>query len=151
MRLRIIIGFALIGVLLLAGCSQKIVQNLPIKEITVFKSPSCGCCKVYSQYMKGEGFQVNVKEITSMDSIRSDFGVPASMQSCHTSQIGNYFVEGHVPLEAVEKLLLEMPDIAGISIPGMPSGSPGMPGLKSGLWTVYAINHDGSITDFMKI
>ena len=73
------------------------------------------------------------------------------MESCHTTVIGEYFVEGHVPVEAIEKLLAEKPDVAGIGMPGMPSGSPGMPGAKQGQFIIYSINKDGTINEFMRI
>ena len=148
----VITGVLVVGLLVLAGCSQQnIVENLPNKEITVFKSPNCGCCGIYSQYMEKEGFDITVKDVPSMDIIKSKFNVPANLQSCHTTQVDDYFVEGHIPLEAIGKLLTEKPDIAGIAMPGMPSGSPGMPGRKSGPWTIYAVNHDGSYSEFMTI
>ena len=133
----VVMGILVAGLLILAGCSQqKTAENLPVKEVTVFKSPSCGCCGIYTQYMEKEGFDVTVKQVATMDQVKKDFNIPANLQSCHTTQIGDYFVEGHVPLEAIEKLLTENPDIAGIALPGMPSGSPGMPGKKSGPWTI---------------
>ena len=73
------------------------------------------------------------------------------MESCHTVVIGDYFIEGHIPLEAVEKLLVEKPDIKGIAMPGMPSGSPGMPGAKKGDFVIYAVNNDGTTEEFMRI
>ena len=85
------------------------------------------------------------------DFVKEKYGIPYSMRSCHTTVIGDYFVEGHVPIEAVEKLMLEKPDIKGIALPGMPSGSPGMPGSKQGPFIVYAINKDGSTSEFMRI
>ena len=73
------------------------------------------------------------------------------MEICHTTIIGDYFVEGHVPLEAVEKLLTEKPDIKGIAMPGMPSGSPGMPGAKKGDFVIYAVNRDGSYEEWTRL
>ena len=73
------------------------------------------------------------------------------MQSCHTTTIGNYFVEGHIPIEAIEKLMTEKPNIKGIAMPGMPSGSPGMPGAKQGPFIIYAIGNDGSVGEFMRM
>ena len=73
------------------------------------------------------------------------------MESCHTTVMGNYFVEGHIPLEVVNKLLTEKPDIKGIAMPGMPNGSPGMPGVKRGDFVIYAINNDGSYAEWMRL
>ncbi len=135
--------------LLLAGCTTSTADSLPVKDVTVFKSPSCGCCGIYSQYLEKEGFRVNVREVPTMDSIKEQFGVPEQLRSCHTAQVGKYFVEGHVPTEAVAKLLEEQPDIAGIAMPGMPSGSPGMAGKKTERWVIYAVDKDGSYEEFM--
>ena len=101
--------------------------------------------------MEKEGFDVTVNQVATMDQVKKDFNIPANLQSCHTTQIGDYFVEGHIPLEAIEKLLTEKPAIAGIAMPGMPSGSLGMPGKKSGPWIIYAVDHDGKYYEFMTI
>ncbi len=118
--------------------------------ITVYKSQSCGCCDQYIGYLRGRGFQVSVVDTNDMDTIKTKHGVPASMQSCHTSAIGDYFVEGHVPIEAINKLIEEKPDIKGIAMPGMPTGSPGMGGVKNSPFTIYSISDNGS-AEFMRI
>src|SRR3989344_7690450 len=119
-------------------------------DITVYKSMSCGCCGVYYNYFKGKGnSNAQVVNAGSMESIKVQYGIPPEMKSCHTTVIGDYFIEGHIPLSAVEKLLQEKPDIKGIAMPGMPSGSPGMPGAKKGDFVIYAVNHDGSYEEFM--
>jgi hypothetical protein len=121
-------------------------------EIDIYKSITCGCCGIYSEYVKGKvDPKVNSINKEDLSMVREQYGVPLELQSCHTTVIGDYFVEGHIPLEAVEKLLEENPDIKGIAMPGMPSGSPGMPGRKYSDFVVYAVNHDGSYSDFMRI
>ena len=121
-------------------------------DIAIYKSANCGCCGIYGSYFKSRG-NSNAKVITveDIDSIKSKYNVPAELQSCHTTIVGNYFVEGHIPLKAVNKLLEERPDIAGIAMPGMPSGSPGMPGTKKGDFVIYSVNRDGSYGEFMRI
>ncbi len=84
-------------------------------------------------------------------SIEKKYGVPKELESCHMMIVGDYFVEGHVPLEAINKLLGEKPDIVGIAMAGMPSGSPGMPGSKEGDFIIYAVNYNGSYKEFMRI
>jgi len=122
------------------------------KDIQIFKSSSCGCCGIYADYFQRKGNSgAKVVNLPSIDSIKENYGVPSALQSCHTAIVGDYFVEGHIPLEAVEKLLTEKPDIKGIAMSGMPSGSPGMPGTKSGDFVVYAVNHDGSFGEWMRI
>ena len=119
---------------------------------TVYKSPTCGCCGVYVSYMKKEGYGIETKNIQDMSSIKQELGVPYELESCHTMEIGGYIVEGHIPELAIQKLLAEKPDIKGIGMPGMPSGSPGMPGSKNGDFVIYEITHEGAKGDiFMTI
>ena len=110
---------------------------------TIYKSPACGCCGVYASYMKREGYSVAINDIQNMSSIKEQFNVPYELESCHTMEIGGYIVEGHIPQEAIEKLLTEKPNIKGIGMPGMPSGSPGMPGPKTADFVIYTITHEG--------
>ena len=147
----IIVSLLMVMALLAAGCSEKPALNLPDKKITIFKSPTCGCCEIYSKYMEKQGFEVEVSNSYDMSSVKSKYNVPAQLGSCHTTIVGNYFVEGHVPAEAIIKLLTEKPDIAGIGMPGMPSGSPGMPGAKQGDFVIYSVGKDGSTNEFMRI
>ncbi|HLC83832.1 MAG TPA: DUF411 domain-containing protein [Bacteroidia bacterium] len=103
--------------------------------------------------MDSKGYDVEIINVdpTKLSEIKNQYGVPSELQSCHTMIVGNYFVEGHVPLEAVEKMMQEKPDIKGIGISGMPSGAPGMPGSKSEVWTIQAVNMDDSLSEFMTI
>lgn len=118
----------------------------------VYKSPTCGCCGVYASYMKKEGYDVQTENVVNMSVIKEDLGVPYELESCHTMEVEGYVVEGHIPEEAIQKLLAERPDIKGIGMAGMPSGSPGMPGPKNEDFMIYQINHDGTVGDlFMKI
>jgi len=110
-------------------------------KITVFKSPTCSCCSGWVEEMKQNGFQVVSVDTQDMSSIKEQYNVPEEMVSCHTAVIGDYFVEGHVPVEAVKKLIQEKPLVEGIALPGMPTGSPGMPGQKTGPFEVYALSN----------
>jgi len=156
---KLLLALFIAGLIAVAGCSsQKIGGNNQISgkvadgiTATIFKSSSCGCCSVYTQYMGKKGFDVKIEETEDLTPIKEKYNIPGSMQSCHTSVIGSYFVEGHVPVEAIEKMLAEKPDIAGIAMPGMPSGSPGMTGAKRGTFVIYAVNKDGSTAEFMRI
>lgn len=145
--------FLAAGLLVVAGCaSKKTAETLPVQEITIFKSSGCGCCSAYAQYMNREGFQVQVTDTEAMTDVKNKLKVPAQLQSCHTVQVGDYFVEGHVPMEAIAKLLSEQPDgVIGIAVQGMPSGSPGMPGPKTETWVVLAVHDDGSTSEFMRV
>jgi hypothetical protein len=118
-------------------------KRVTANKVTVFKSPSCGCCENYATYLKRQGFTINMVEIDDMNQIKEKYHVSPALGSCHTSLVGNYIVEGHVPVEAINKLLAEKPAIAGIAMPGMPSGSPGMPGGKEEPFVIYSFDKTG--------
>lgn len=121
-------------------------------EAAFYKSPGCGCCELHANYLSSKGkFKLNVIDTQDISTVKNKFGIHSALQSCHTTVIGSYFVEGHMPMEAITKLMQEKPDIAGIALPGMPSGSPGMPGSKSGPFVIYAVNKNGSYYEFMRI
>ena len=116
----------------------------------VYKSPNCGCCVSHIAYLKKHGFDIEVKAVGDIASVKGEHNIPYDKQSCHTTTVGDYFVEGHVPIEAYDKLLSEKPDIDGIGLPGMPAGSPGMPGIKTEPFIIYSIT-DGRSSEFMRI
>ena len=124
------------------------VENKQIVE--VFKSPSCGCCNGYVLFLEKENFKVKQTDLESIHTIKQKYAIPLEMQSCHTTIIDNYFIEGHVPLEAINKLLKERPDIDGLALPGMPIGTPGMPGDKEEPYVIYQLV-DGNFSVFMTI
>lgn len=112
--------------------------------VTLYKNPSCTCCESYAQYLDQNGFKVDVRPTNDLADISRKAGIPADLEGCHTSFIGSYVVDGHVPVPTIRKLLDEKPKIVGITLPGMPPGSPGMYGDKTGPLTVYAISRDGT-------
>ena len=121
-------------------------------KVIIFKSMQCGCCGVYANYMKNKiRERLTINQVDDINSIKDKYDIPQNMRSCHTSVIGNYVIEGHVPLEAINKLISEKPDIKGIAMPGMPSGSPGMPGSKTSDFVIYALNKDGSTSEFVRL
>lgn len=125
---------------------------LAYQEVQLFKSPSCLCCKKYAAYLETRGdAEVESIDRMNMTSIKQEYGIPRKMEACHTSIVGDYIVEGHVPLEAIEKLLREQPDITGIALPEMPRGSPGMSGLKTERFQIFAIQHDGSYVPYVSL
>ena len=128
------------------------LANIDNKKLSVevFKTPSCGCCYGYVLFLEKEKFNVKQTDMRSLHSIKQKYNIPLEMQSCHTTIVGKYFIEGHVPLEAVNKLLKEQPDIDGIALPGMPIGTPGMPGKKEEPFVVYQLI-DGKFSIFMTI
>ena len=120
------------------------------QKIEVFKTPSCGCCYGYVLFLEEEKFAVKQTDMRSLHTVKKKYNIPLEMQSCHTSILGKYFIEGHVPLEAINKLLKEQPDIDGIALPGMPIGTPGMPGKKEEPFIIYQLI-DGKSSVFMTI
>ena len=110
----------------------------------LYKSPQCSCCEGYAAYLRKNGFAVEVKATNDLAEISQKAGVPERLQGCHTMFVGGYVVDGHVPINVIQKLLRERPAIAGITLPGMPAGSPGMTGRKAGPFTIYAVTKDGS-------
>ena len=119
---------------------------------TIYKVPNCNCCLEYKQYLETTTeASINVVKVDDLAGIKNKYNVPQDVESCHTLDIGEYFVEGHVPREAIGKLALEKPDILGIALPGMPTGSPGMPGGKSEPFIIYAVENSGSSREFMTI
>ncbi len=120
------------------------------QKAIVYKSPTCGCCVGYAAALRKQGVSVEVVETDDMSLIKDKYGIPANKQSCHTIAMGNYFIEGHVPMEAAEKLLKENPDIDGIGLPRMPSGTPGMPGPKRAPYEVYQMKN-GEFSSFVII
>jgi hypothetical protein len=120
----------------------------PLK-MTVYKSPTCGCCKEWVTYMQGQGFETDVKEMNDLADIKRSFGVPAKLESCHTAFVGGYVVEGHVPADLVKRILAERPKIVGLSAPGMPADAPGM-GTGKTPYDVIAWDKAGKTSIFAK-
>ena len=116
-------------------------QSIPV---TLYKNPQCGCCENYAAYLRENGFTVDVKPTNDLAQISHEAGVPEEYEGCHTAFIEGYVVDGHVPVAVIQKLLSERPAIAGITLPGMPMGSPGMNGSKTEPFTVYAVTKDGA-------
>lgn len=100
--------------------------SAPAPAMTVNKDPGCGCCDLWVEHLRKAGFKVQLHENSDMAAVKRRVGVPAAMRSCHTGEVGGYFVEGHVPAEDVLRLLRERPEARGLAVPGMPLGSPGM-------------------------
>lgn len=94
--------------------------------LVVYKEPTCPCCNNWVAYMRDNGFRVVTHDVSDLDAVKRKHGIADNLQACHTTEVGGYFVEGHVPADLVRRLLAERPRIAGITVPGMPVGSPGM-------------------------
>jgi hypothetical protein len=158
MKSNLVIGILVVAVIGVIGAMaiQVFPQNSTPSEVltsaTIYKSPSCGCCGQYAAYLEEKGYGIDIEGVADMQVIKEQFDVPYELESCHTMEIDGYVVEGHIPEEAVLRLLTERPDIKGIGMAGMPSGSPGMPGPKTSDFVIYEITRDGAKGDvFMTI
>jgi hypothetical protein len=128
--------------LVLASLSQPAAAQL-LPAVTVYKSPTCGCCTKWVEHVKKAGFAVTVKDVPNVGPVKLANGVPAELASCHTSLVGGYVVEGHVPADVMQQLLKEKPAVAGIAVAGMPMGSPGMEGSYVDRYNVVAFEKGG--------
>jgi len=124
--------------------------SAPPSVLTVYKDPECMCCAKWAKYMAANGFVVNVQDVKNVDDIKRKMGVPLKLQSCHTAVVGQYVVEGHVPADLVKKMVKEMPAFAGLAVPGMVDGSPGMEGAKAQKYDVLAFQLDGKSQVYAK-
>ena len=115
------------------------------ETVTVYRSPTCGCCTKWVDHLKEAGFTVEMHEVGDVMAIKRKNGLPPRLASCHTALVGGYLVEGHVPAADVKRLLAEKPKIAGLAVPEMPIGSPGMeiPGVKAEHYDVLAFDSAG--------
>jgi hypothetical protein len=118
------------------------------EEIRVYKSPTCGCCSLWVEHLKENGFSVTVEKRKDLESLKTLLGVPPRFQSCHTAEVDGYIIEGHVPAADIERLLVERPAVRGLAVPGMPMGSPGMPGPRSDPYDVLSFDSAGHTAVF---
>jgi len=122
-----------------------------LPKVIVHKSPTCGCCQAWVGHMRKAGFQVEVRDTGDLGAIKARVKLPYGLGSCHTAQVGDYFVEGHVPAEDVKRLLAKRPAARGLAVPGMPIGSPGME--QGGIvqpYDVLLVAPDGTTTVFAR-
>ncbi|MBD8892536.1 DUF411 domain-containing protein [Roseibium litorale] len=142
---RRIAAFLLIGSAL--SVSQAAFAAGDGNTITVYKSPWCGCCEIWTDAAREAGFQVVIEDMEDLSGVKQQAGVPEEMQACHTAVIGDdrkYIIEGHVPLEAIRKMMTERPDVRGIAVPGMPQGSLGMSYDPTAKYTVFTFGSKAS-------
>ncbi|MFQ5635379.1 MAG: DUF411 domain-containing protein [Gammaproteobacteria bacterium] len=140
-------GAAIVAVLALIVWMSVWKGKSEAAEVIVYKTPTCGCCIKWVAHLRKSGFDVSVVNVPDTEPARKRFGVPRRLGSCHTATVGDYWVEGHVPADLVQRLLAEKPDdIRGIAVPGMPMGSPGMEGPNPVAYQVIAYGNDGKTT-----
>jgi hypothetical protein len=156
MNSRLILRF--VGLAAIASLSTALAvaaepgQGKPAQpQMTVFKDPNCGCCKVWVEYVRKHAFTVTTKDTSDLTAIKQSAGVPAKHRSCHTAFVNGYVIEGHVPIEDIKRLLAEKPKVAGLAVGGMPIGSPGMEvGNRKDAYDVVAFTRDGTTRVFAK-
>ena len=151
--MRLVAGVSVVGAVLAlaatAGGQAPVATHAMVMK--VYKSPTCGCCQKWVEHVKAAGFSPQVEDMASVTPVKDRSNVPAGLRSCHTALVGGYVVEGHVPVETVQRLLREKPNIAGIAVPGMPVGSPGMEmGDRKDAYEVVAFTADGKTTTYEK-
>jgi hypothetical protein len=135
-----------------ASPAPAVTSDAPAGEgkLVVYKSPSCGCCGAWVDHVREAGFEVEVHDVMNVYPIKEQHGLPGHLGSCHTTLVDGYVVEGHVPAADIRRLLAERPAVAGIAVPGMPTGSPGMevPGGRTDPYDVIAFTRDGKVSVF---
>ncbi len=147
---------AISAVLFLVGAGLGALRAQPAaaaEKVMVYKTATCGCCSLWVEHLEASGFQVEAENVSQerLTAIATEAGVTNDLASCHTAKVGRYVVEGHVPATDIRRMLKERPDIAGISAPGMPMGSPGMDqgGVKQP-YDVVAFTRSGQRSVFAK-
>ncbi len=129
---------------LAALAASRVASAQGARDATLYKNPQCGCCQDHAEYLRRNGYQVKEIATHDLDGLRRKHGVPDPLYGCHLILVGGYVVEGHVAAPVIDRLLRERPKIRGISLPGMPQGSPGMTGTKTGPFKIYEIAHRAS-------
>lgn len=123
----------------------------PGTDVVVYKSPTCGCCSLWVDHLEEAGFTVRAENVMDMAAVKHREGVPMDLSSCHTAIIGDYVFEGHIPARVIRDFLDEAPDLAGLAVPGMPIGSPGMEGPNPRPYDVIAFDNEGNRGVFERI
>jgi hypothetical protein len=140
--------YIFLAVFALAAAIAATAQTPP--AIAIVRDPGCGCCLQWVQHLSKAGFKATVTESSNMDAVKDQRGVPKNTRSCHTGVVNGYVIEGHVPAADILRLLKERPNVAGLAVPGMPVGSPGMevPGTKAQAYQVLAFEKNGKTSVF---
>ena len=149
MVIKSIIPFLLATLLSSSACAEK-PSPADLPPLTVYKSPTCGCCVKWVEHMRDAGFVVTVNDVANVHPVKRRVGVPPGKGSSHTAEVAGYFLEGHVPASDVKRLLTERPAAKGLAVPGMPMGSPGMevPDGRAPAYDVELVADDGSTSHF---
>jgi hypothetical protein len=144
------LGVAFVALALTTGAASSSGTGTIAKKpiITVYKDPDCGCCKSWIEHLIKHGYRVDAKDTPQMTEIKRTLGVPDGLSACHTAVVNGYLIEGHVPAADIARLLKEKPRVAGLAVPGMPMGSPGMEGTRSQHYQVLSFDKAGKTKVF---
>jgi hypothetical protein len=144
------LGASILALALTTGAAPPSGTGAAAKKptITVYKDPSCGCCKSWVEHLIKHGYRVEAKDTPEMTEIKRTLGVPDRLSACHTAVSNGYLIEGHVPAADIARLLKEKPKVAGLAVPGMPMGSPGMEGPRSQHYQVLSFDKTGKTKVF---
>lgn len=143
------IAFVAIAMSILLVSEPSMAASSKSSEINVYRDPSCSCCGGWIDHLATKGFQPTSIATSNMETLKQQYGVPEGLASCHTAVIDNYVIEGHVPAEDIKRLLAEKPNVAGIAVPGMPIGTPGMEnGDRKDSFTVFSFDKQGKTAAF---
>ena len=145
-------AFGAAGAEWLRGSGLHALDRAGDPVITIYKSRTCGCCTKWVDHFKASGFKTEVHDREDMDEVKKWLGVPPGVRSCHTAQVEKYLIEGHVPASDVKQMLAKRPKIAGLAVPGMPTGTPGMavPGKPAAPYEVISFQRDGKTQLFAR-
>ncbi len=134
------------GIALLFGAAALPSWAQAPTPITVYKSPTCGCCEQWIKHLQANGFKVSAKNVDEIAPIKLKYGVPPALMSCHTALVDGYVIEGHVPPATIRRLLRERPKVVGLTVPGMPQSAPGMDAAQGEPYDVLAFDANGRST-----
>jgi hypothetical protein len=144
------LGLSFLALTLTTGAAPPSSFSAAAKKvtITVYKDPGCGCCRNWIAHLIKHGYRVDAKDTPEMTAIKRTLGIPDGLTACHTAIVNGYLIEGHVPAADIARLLKEKPKVAGLAVPGMPMGSPGMEGPRTQHYQVLSFDKAGKTKVF---
>lgn len=143
------LGLVTIVAMIVLWSDPSMAASSKASQMTVYRDPSCSCCGGWIAHLAAQGFQPKEISTLNMDTLKQQHGVPNDLASCHTAVIQGYVIEGHVPVEDIKRLLAQHPKVAGIAVPGMPLGTPGMEnGDQREPFTVFSFDKQGNARAF---
>ena len=143
------LGLSVVALALTTGAAPvSPIVSPKTPTITVYKDPGCGCCKNWIEHLIKHGYRVDAKDTPGMTEVKRTLGIPDRLSACHTAVVNGYLIEGHVPASDIARLLREKPKVAGLAVPGMPMGSPGMEGPRAQHYQVLSFDKAGKTKVF---